>query len=661
MKLNALILISITLLNLRVYAESVDSVKQGDVVWFFSEPRPVGQFASGDWWVLAPVTITKILPEYKKITDTVSLYSSVKLLTFYINGWEVNPVADVYKHGFDEALNYNSTDPSKSYFDSTLVPSLPYTVTVDMVDSSGGAVSIVKAVSSIEKEPDKNYLSFRRIKSAKVLTVVSQIPEGNGAKLFRPPYVKGDKPFYSVDSILWQRLPSYSSPVSNPPSLESIVNLFSKTGLAHARAARLMLPQDAFVSDYQPGNCPSINEALLRLMLNDKTNEEKKPALIAVLQRGIDIIHWQMLGNLQPESGHQPGWLAIPSFTAALLGIEKYVNFVKTLPQTLGSERFTTRHNFHEDCMLHKSSVNPDLALWGGVATEDKYWAYVIAQSGNRSLLDPYGYIDGGRPPEPSYQAICINCYKGEVLCAHLMPAMRDVWFDSVYINMTKYVDRMVKVGKWTQPDPCAPAEGVWRGTGPKNGTRCTSAMLPLGGGVVVDGDTCILSYENYGKTFGPDPNNPGHCICDQDSSDGIGRFPNVHGYQGGWQYKSKFVDSLWNAYRIYSPDDTSIIVSTKNIVFSGYKLSRNYPNPFSTSTVIGFELNEKTKVSLIIYDYQGREIITLINGIQPAGTHTVEWNGTNSQGKQVASGIYFYQLKTSNGYIETKKMLFMK
>ncbi|MCX7725946.1 MAG: hypothetical protein N2053_03750 [Chitinispirillaceae bacterium] len=51
-------------------------------------------------------------------------------------------------------------------------------------------------------------MPFRRIKSAKVLTVVSKIPEGNGAKLFRPPYVKGEKPFYSVDSIRWERLPS---------------------------------------------------------------------------------------------------------------------------------------------------------------------------------------------------------------------------------------------------------------------------------------------------------------------------------------------------------------------------------------------------------------------------------------------------------------------
>ena len=173
-----------------------DSVKQGEVTWKFSAPRPVGQFANGDWWVLAPVTITEILPEYKKIKDSVSLYSTdIISLTFYVNGWEVNPVANQYKHGFDGALYYNKTDPGKSYFDSTLVPKLPYSVTSEDVANSGGAVSIVKIVSNMTKDAGKNYLPYRRIKSAKVLTVVSGIPQDNGSKLFRPPYVKGEKPF----------------------------------------------------------------------------------------------------------------------------------------------------------------------------------------------------------------------------------------------------------------------------------------------------------------------------------------------------------------------------------------------------------------------------------------------------------------------------------
>lgn len=626
----------------------VDQIEQGEVIWKFSKPRPVGQFANGDWWVLAPVTITEILPQYKKIKDSVSVSSKVILLTFYINGWEVNPVANVYKHGFDGALYYNVSDPSKSYFDSTLVPKLPYTVTIGAVDSSGGAVSIVKVVSNLDKG-GKNYLPSRRIKSAKVLTVVSSIPEGNGANLFRPPYVRGEKPFYSVDNIRWDRLPSYNSPVSSPPTLESIESLYRNTGLAHTRAVRLLLPVDAYVSDYQPANCPSINEALLRLMLNDKTNEEKKSALIAVLQRGIDIIHWQIQGNVYPESGHQPGWLAIPSFTAALLGIDKYKVFVQTLAEVLGNERYS-RKNFHEYCLLHESIWNPDVVLWGEGDGEDSYWAYIIKGSGNRSIVDPYGYIDGGKPSEfvYSYQVICINGYKGEILCAHLMPAMREVWFDSVYIRMTKYVDRMVNLGKWTQPDSCAPAEGIWRGVGSKNGKPCTSAMPSPDGG-----DTCILSYDNYRKTFGPDPNNPGKCICDKDPSDGIGRFPYSHGNQVGWQYKSKFVDAMWDEYRnLVGPP---VLINNNQMMVKNFELYQNYPNPFNTITIIRYEIPKEIRVVLKIYDMLGREVKTLVDEIRPVGIHDVQFDASG-----LTSGIYFCKLIAGN-HVFVRKMNLIK
>ncbi|MEO0293364.1 MAG: T9SS type A sorting domain-containing protein [candidate division WOR-3 bacterium] len=340
------------------------------------------------------------------------------------------------------------------------------------------------------------------------------------------------------------------------------------------------------------------------------------------------MIHWQILGNVHPESGHQPGLLAIPTFTAALLEINKYKVFVQTLAEVLGNERYS-RKNFHEYCMLHESSWNPDVVLWGGVDTENKYWDYVIKGSGNRSIADPYGYIDGGKSPEPSYQAICINGYKGEVLCAHLMPAMREVWFDSVYMRMTKYVDRMVNLGKWTQPDPCAPAEGVWRGTGPKNGKPCTSAMPSPDGG-----DTCILSYDNYKKTFGPDTNNPGKCICDKDSSDGIGRFPYVHGSQVGWQYKSKFVDTMWSVYR------ASGVEEEEKGNYSDFLLLENYPNPFSGKTRIVYGIPRKSRVMVKVYDVVGREVIKLVDEEKEAGRYEIEF-----EAERIPSGVYFCKL----------------
>ncbi len=91
------------------------------------------------------------------------------------------------------------------------------------------------------------------------------------------------------------------------------------------------------------------------------------------------------------------------------------------------------------------------------------------------------------------------------------------------------------------------------------------------------------------------------------------------------------------------------------------FDLQQNYPNPFNSSTKITFSISNMMKVDLKIYDNLGREIITLINRILPAGEHTVEWNCNNSAGQRVGCGIYFYQLRTQSGYMETKKMMISK
>ncbi|MBN1399049.1 MAG: T9SS type A sorting domain-containing protein [Bacteroidetes bacterium] len=91
------------------------------------------------------------------------------------------------------------------------------------------------------------------------------------------------------------------------------------------------------------------------------------------------------------------------------------------------------------------------------------------------------------------------------------------------------------------------------------------------------------------------------------------------------------------------------------------YVLHQNYPNPFNPKTVISYNLKERSEVGLRIYDVLGREIVTLVNEVKDAGYYTVEWDGRNSAGLQMSSGVYFYQLKCENGFVDTKKMVLMK
>ena len=94
------------------------------------------------------------------------------------------------------------------------------------------------------------------------------------------------------------------------------------------------------------------------------------------------------------------------------------------------------------------------------------------------------------------------------------------------------------------------------------------------------------------------------------------------------------------------------------------FELNQNYPNPFNPSTEIIYTVPSTeagVDVSLRVYDLLGREVITLIDGIMEAGEHSVEWDGTNSSGGKVESGVYLYQLKSTNGYIDTRKMILLK
>jgi hypothetical protein len=95
--------------------------------------------------------------------------------------------------------------------------------------------------------------------------------------------------------------------------------------------------------------------------------------------------------------------------------------------------------------------------------------------------------------------------------------------------------------------------------------------------------------------------------------------------------------------------------------VVSNYTLSQNYPNPFNPSTKFSYSLPKSSIVSIIIYNSLGQIVTTLVNSEeQKAGNYDVNFNGKDSFGNSLASGVYFYQLRTNEVTI-TKKMLLLK
>lgn len=124
----------------------------------------------------------------------------------------------------------------------------------------------------------------------------------------------------------------------------------------------------------------------------------------------------------------------------------------------------------------------------------------------------------------------------------------------------------------------------------------------------------------------------------------------------------------LLNVVCGYPDADNPVAVSTSAMGIDGnetipdeFALNQNYPNPFNPSTQISFDVPQGGEhIMLNIYNILGQNVSRLVNGVMNPGTYTMEWNATDEAGNPVASGIYFYELRSSS-FIARKKMLLIR
>ncbi len=126
-----------------------------------------------------------------------------------------------------------------------------------------------------------------------------------------------------------------------------------------------------------------------------------------------------------------------------------------------------------------------------------------------------------------------------------------------------------------------------------------------------------------------------------------VGVYFDAQGPNGGYGFFSNQLEIISTGVN----DDQ--IVELKNSI-------RNHPNPFNPETTIEFSLKESGYVILEIYDVKGQKVKTLVNETIPAGNHSVIWDGIDSNGSRVSSGIYFYKMK-SGRYEKIRKMILIK
>ncbi|HPV14937.1 MAG TPA: FlgD immunoglobulin-like domain containing protein [Candidatus Cloacimonadota bacterium] len=94
-------------------------------------------------------------------------------------------------------------------------------------------------------------------------------------------------------------------------------------------------------------------------------------------------------------------------------------------------------------------------------------------------------------------------------------------------------------------------------------------------------------------------------------------------------------------------------------LIPAALSLDRIYPNPFTDETKIEYNLKEAAPVRLSIYNQRGQLVRKLVSECKVAGTHTVSWNGSDTKGRKVSSGIYFAHLNSGN-FNSQKKLIYL-
>ena len=106
---------------------------------------------------------------------------------------------------------------------------------------------------------------------------------------------------------------------------------------------------------------------------------------------------------------------------------------------------------------------------------------------------------------------------------------------------------------------------------------------------------------------------------------------------------------------------NTTIMATEKNTSHpESFKLRQNYPNPFNPTTNISFELFKDSDINIHIFDVSGKMVKDLVSGFHNTGSHTIQWNAKDENGKTLSAGLYLYAIQVGN-IVYSKKMVLLK
>jgi hypothetical protein len=106
-------------------------------------------------------------------------------------------------------------------------------------------------------------------------------------------------------------------------------------------------------------------------------------------------------------------------------------------------------------------------------------------------------------------------------------------------------------------------------------------------------------------------------------------------------------------------PTDLRFVTDVLESTTNDMALYDNYPNPFNSTTIIQYKIGSANFVTLKVLDVLGKEVVSLVNRYQDAGTYSVSFSN-DDKSILLGNGIYFYRLQVGTS-VSTKQMIFLK
>jgi hypothetical protein len=408
------------------------SISKDGITWTFSQPVPVGQFVTGDYYVVGPVTITAIDP-----APTTS--------SPYLNGSVLNLPTANGKSAFDSRLN-DGTDQSW-WFDPSFRSNPP--ITLKPGDSLVSSISLA-TIHSLPEVMRASDMSASPVRTVSVLTVLSAAPS---ADAFRPSYCDRSQTIYHANALQRNLLPSLAPP--NPSQTPTLAQF-------EAWYRRPWIDTNAFLFDAPAEYMPSYGQhiafadsyASLLLMLNFPANQKINLTNYFV-QYGIDLYGCVQAGYGWPAfGGHRSGRKLPILFAGILLSNDAMKNVSTTFPNKFGEDMQTVYVNKLPPAGTFQHAWQGATVIYAGhygVTTDGTplsaglYGPYEQLQPSAWPLINPNEQLG------EAYRRCCTSVsWVGEALAIHILHA-ESFWNSPPFFD---YVDRWM-----TEDDTQAIAE----------------------------------------------------------------------------------------------------------------------------------------------------------------------------------------------------------